>query len=195
MVCIKSVDVFSLMSPIGEMVMKICPQGLHSLSQCDNIQDKNFDPQKGQDVFLIGKKSENDRVQKHVEECIEWLNAYFRDVRNVISIHMPDICVFTEIGSFQERVWLSLAKNIGPGKVVSYGELAKMVNSPGASQAVGNAMAANSLQILVPCHRVIRSDGSVGQYAKGKKNSVKNWLLQHEGWNIVNKKVVGLKNI
>jgi O-6-methylguanine DNA methyltransferase len=65
----------------------------------------------------------------------------------------------------------------------------------GASQAVGNAMAANPLQILVPCHRVIRSDGSVGQYARGKKDNVKNWLLEYEGWNIVHKKVVGLKNI
>jgi hypothetical protein len=51
-----------------------------------------------QDVFLLGKKSEHDKVQKHVEECIEWLNVYFRDVRSVTSIHMPDICVFTEMG-------------------------------------------------------------------------------------------------
>lgn len=51
-----------------------------------------------QDVFLIGKKSENGKVQKHVEKCIEWLNAYFRDVRSVTSIHMPAVCVFTEMG-------------------------------------------------------------------------------------------------
>jgi methylated-DNA-[protein]-cysteine S-methyltransferase len=63
---------------------------------------------------------------------------------------------------------------------------------PGASQAVGNAMAANPLQILVPCHRVIRSDGSMGQYSRGKKNSVKNWLLEHEGLKVVNRKVVAL---
>lgn len=63
----------------------------------------------------------------------------------------------------------------------------------GASQAVGSAMAANPLQILVPCHRVIRSDGSVGQYSRGRKNSVKNWLLEHEGLKIVNKKVIALK--
>jgi hypothetical protein len=49
-------------------------------------------------VFLIGKKSENDKIQKHAEECIEWLNAYFKDVRSVTSVHMPDICVFTEMG-------------------------------------------------------------------------------------------------
>jgi methylated-DNA-[protein]-cysteine S-methyltransferase len=56
-------------------------------------------------------------------------------------------------------------------------------------------MAANPLQILVPCHRVVRSDGSVGQYARGKKNSVKNWLLEHEGLKIVSNKVVTLKSI
>jgi O6-methylguanine-DNA--protein-cysteine methyltransferase len=56
-------------------------------------------------------------------------------------------------------------------------------------------MATNTLQILVPCHRVICSDGSVGQYARGKKNGVKYCLLEYEGWNIVNKKVVGLKSI
>jgi hypothetical protein len=49
-------------------------------------------------VFLIGKKSENDTVQKHVEDCIEWLSTYFRDVRNVTCVRMPDIWVFTEIG-------------------------------------------------------------------------------------------------
>jgi len=65
----------------------------------------------------------------------------------------------------------------------------------GASQAVGNAMAANPLQILVPCHRVIRSDGSMGQYARGKKNSVKNWLLEHEGLKVVNSKVAAVKGI
>jgi len=65
----------------------------------------------------------------------------------------------------------------------------------GASQAVGNAMAANPLQILVPCHRVIRSDGSMGQYARGKKNSVKTWLLEHEGLKVVNSKVAAVKSI
>uniref|UniRef100_A0A2Z5TU25 Methylated-DNA--protein-cysteine methyltransferase n=1 Tax=Reticulitermes speratus TaxID=60591 RepID=A0A2Z5TU25_9NEOP len=195
MVCEKAVEVFSLISPIGEMIMKICPQGLHSLSQCDQICDTNFHPQGGQDVVLIGKESGNDNVQKHVEDCIGWLNAYFTDVRRVTYMHMPDICVARDMGSFQERVWFALAKNIGPGQTVSYGELAKMVNSPGASQAVGNAMAANPLQILVPCHRVIRSDGSLGQYARGKKNSVKNWLLEHEGLNIVKNKVATLKSI
>ncbi|GFG36312.1 hypothetical protein Cfor_00840 [Coptotermes formosanus] len=189
MVCEKAVEVFTVISPIGEMIMKICPQGLHSLSQSDYICDTNFHPQERQDVVLIGKESGNDKVQKHVEDCIDWLNVYFTNVRHVGCMYMPEICVAREMGSFKERVWIALAKNIGPGQIVSYGELAKMVNSPGAAQAVGNAMATNPLQILVPCHRVIHSDGSLGQYARGKKNSVKNWLLEHEGLRVFNNKV------
>ena len=51
-----------------------------------------------QDVVLIGKKSGNDKVQKHVEDCIGWLNAYFTDVGHVTYMHMPDICVAREMG-------------------------------------------------------------------------------------------------
>ena len=55
---------------------------------------------------------------------------------------------------------------------------------------MGTAMATNPVQIIVPCHRVIRSDGSLGQYSRGKRNNVKLWLLEHEGLKIVNNKVV-----
>jgi len=49
-------------------------------------------------VVLIGKKSGNDKVQKHVEDCIGWLNAYFTDVGHVTYRHMPVICVAREMG-------------------------------------------------------------------------------------------------
>jgi hypothetical protein len=49
-------------------------------------------------VVLTGKKSGNDKVQKHVEDCIGWLNAYFTDVGHATYLHMPDICVVREMG-------------------------------------------------------------------------------------------------
>jgi len=49
-------------------------------------------------VVLIGKKSGNDKVQKHVDDCIGWLNAYFTDVGHVTYMHMPDICVARDMG-------------------------------------------------------------------------------------------------
>jgi hypothetical protein len=51
-----------------------------------------------QGVILIGNKSEITEVQKHVEDCINWLNVYFGDVGSITSVHMPDICVATEMG-------------------------------------------------------------------------------------------------
>ena len=52
----------------------------------------------------------------------------------------------------------------------------------GASRAVGSAVSNNPIQIIVPCHRVIKSDGAIGNYAKGKRNNVKRWLLEFEGY-------------
>jgi len=64
------------------------------------------------------------------------------------------------------------------GTTVSYGELACMAGSPGAARAVGTAMSTNPIPLIVPCHRVVRSDGSVGEY--GGRPEVKAWLIDHE---------------
>ena len=67
------------------------------------------------------------------------------------------------------------------GETVSYGELAKQCGkSAGASRAVGQAMKNNQVGLIIPCHRVINSNGKSGNYSGGKINSVKVWLLEHE---------------
>jgi len=63
------------------------------------------------------------------------------------------------------------------GTTMSYGELARAVGSPKAARAVGTAMATNPLALVVPCHRVVRSDGSIGGYAG--RPAMKAWLLDH----------------
>ena len=65
--------------------------------------------------------------------------------------------------NFQIKVWEALLR-IPPGRVMSYGQLATFAGAPRASRAVGSAMAANTIAYLIPCHRVIRSDGEIGQY-------------------------------
>lgn len=67
---------------------------------------------------------------------------------------------------FQRRVW-EAARTIPYGTVVSYGELADMAGYEGASRAVGNAMGANPVPIIVPCHRVVHSDRSIGGFSSG----------------------------
>ena len=67
---------------------------------------------------------------------------------------------------FQRRVW-DAARRIPYGTVVSYADLARMAGSEGASRAVGNAMGANPVPIVVPCHRVVHSDRSIGGFSSG----------------------------
>jgi methylated-DNA-[protein]-cysteine S-methyltransferase len=78
---------------------------------------------------------------------------------------------------FQQRVWSAL-RDIPYGDTISYGELARRVGSPGSSRAVGLANGRNPLSIVVPCHRVIGSDGSLTGYGGGLDRKV--WLLEHE---------------
>ena len=78
---------------------------------------------------------------------------------------------------FQIAVWTELLR-IPPGQTRSYGEIARAIGTPGAVRAVGSANGANPIAVVVPCHRVIRSDGARGGYAGGTRR--KDWLLNHE---------------
>lgn len=79
---------------------------------------------------------------------------------------------------FQRKVWRGL-KKIPLGKVISYSQLADSIHQPRAIRAVGSANANNPIAIIIPCHRVIAADGSLGGYAGGLQR--KSWLLTHEG--------------
>lgn len=82
------------------------------------------------------------------------------------------------IGEFQRSV-LTACSTIPPGSVRSYGWIADRIHNPGAVRAVGTALGRNPIPLLVPCHRVVRSDGSVGNYAFGPE--MKHDLLVREG--------------
>jgi methylated-DNA-[protein]-cysteine S-methyltransferase len=79
---------------------------------------------------------------------------------------------------FQKRVWQAL-RDIPAGRTTSYGEIARRVGAPKAVRAVGAANGRNPVALVVPCHRVIRSDGDLCGYAGGLER--KRWLLAHEG--------------
>ena len=78
---------------------------------------------------------------------------------------------------FQNRVWKQL-RRIPVGKTTSYGALAKKIGEPKAMRAVGLANGANPVAVIVPCHRVIGSDGSLTGFGGGLPR--KKWLLEHE---------------
>jgi methylated-DNA-[protein]-cysteine S-methyltransferase len=82
--------------------------------------------------------------------------------------------------TFQKKVWGELCK-IKRGTVVSYKELAKRIGKPKAVRAVANAVGANPLPIKIPCHRVVRSDGTIGGYSGRGGVKTKKMLLRKEG--------------
>jgi len=85
--------------------------------------------------------------------------------------------------NFEKKVWRELLK-IPRGRVASYGEVARAVGLPGGARAVGRACGANPIPIIIPCHRVVRSDGSLGGYSAGEGRrglEIKRALLELEG--------------
>ena len=79
---------------------------------------------------------------------------------------------------FSQEVWKAMRK-IPVGKTWSYSDLADRAGSPNAVRAAGTACARNLIAPIVPCHRVVKSGGALGNYGYGLE--VKEWLLQHEG--------------
>jgi methylated-DNA-[protein]-cysteine S-methyltransferase len=80
---------------------------------------------------------------------------------------------------YRRAVLEALSREVPYGQTVSYKELAERTGNPKASRAVGSAMATNPIPIVVPCHRVLRTGGSLGGYGGGLDTKV--WLLRHEG--------------
>jgi methylated-DNA-[protein]-cysteine S-methyltransferase len=98
---------------------------------------------------------------KPLAEVIRQLRAYF-DGR----LHDFDLPLAPQGPAFHQRVWRELC-NIPYGETISYGELARRVGSPNASRAVGRANGANPIAIVIPCHRVIGSNGKLTGYGGG----------------------------
>lgn len=106
-------------------------------------------------------------------ETKKQLQEYFDKKRKVF-----DLKIEMTGTNFQKKVWQELL-NIPYGKTISYLQLSKYIDNTKAIRAVGHANGQNPLPIIVPCHRVIGSDGSLTGYGGGLWR--KKWLLQHEG--------------
>jgi len=103
----------------------------------------------------------------------KWLSTYFAGTAG----GADDIALDMRGAAFEKRVWAAL-RTILPGQTTSYGAIAKRLGDAGASRAVGAANGANPIAIIVPCHRVIGSTGSLTGYGGGLDR--KRWLLDHE---------------
>jgi len=118
------------------------------------------------------KQPVSEKIPEILKKCVNELQEYFDGKRHEFTFTMnPD---GTE---FQQKVWKSLLE-IPFGKTVSYMDLSKKLGDIKAIRAVASANGKNPLWIVVPCHRVIGTDGSLTGYAGGLWR--KKWLLEHE---------------
>jgi len=125
-------------------------------------------------ILFVFKDTEMVPVNENevLRQCKRELNEYFAGKRKVFSVS-----IYQEGTNFQKSVWAELL-NIPYGKTVSYNDLSISLNNRKAIRAVGSANGKNQISIIVPCHRVIGSDGSLTGYAGGLWR--KEWLLKHE---------------
>jgi methylated-DNA-[protein]-cysteine S-methyltransferase len=145
-------------SPIGTLTIAVGPRGLCALGLNGRTP----------------KLSSPARETSSPKEISAALAAYFAgDLRAIDAMDVDP-----EGTPFQRRVWAAL-RSIPAGTTWSYAELARAVGHPAATRAVGAANGRNPIALVVPCHRVIASDGTLGGYGGGLE--MKRWLLRHEG--------------
>ncbi|MCK7589588.1 methylated-DNA--[protein]-cysteine S-methyltransferase [Subsaxibacter sp. CAU 1640] len=122
--------------------------------------------------ILNSEETETDIIPEVLQDCVYQLQEYFEGSRKHFDLQLNPNGT-----SFQKKVWEQL-QTIPYGKSLSYLELSKQLGDEKAIRAVANANGKNPLWIVVPCHRVIGSDGSLTGYAGGLHR--KQCLLEHE---------------
>ena len=131
-------------------------------------------------VIFCGTKKSTILRNGITEQCKQELAEYFSGSRHVFGVPLDP-----QGTTFQKAVWQGLS-TIQFGKTVTYLDIAKLVNKPKAAQAVGGANGRNPISIIVPCHRVIGTNGTLTGYAGGLERKL--WLLNHEGITIKSSK-------
>jgi len=124
--------------------------------------------------FLDHKKAGPCRIcgNRVLKKCCNQLKEYFRGKRKKF-----DLPLKPEGTEFQEKVWHAL-ESVPYGKTVTYGSVARSIKKPAAVRAVGQALHANPMVVLIPCHRVLDCKAKLSGYAAGTDR--KKWLLKHE---------------
>jgi len=122
------------------------------------------------------------------EPNARFCSDYFRSVQRKIQLYFAGSAVqfgleipveLDQLSPFCRQV-LSLCRQIRFGKTTSYGRLAYQLGRPGAARAVGRALGRNPLPLIIPCHRVLRSDGALGGFSAPGGTTLKARLLEHE---------------
>lgn len=147
-------------SPIGRIELTGDDDAVTSLSiECEGALPHDHEPERSNAVLDAARAQ---------------LLEYFAGTRTEF-----DLPVRRSGTPFQQAVWAELDR-LGWGEATSYGALAAAVGKPGSARAIGGAVGANPVPIIVGCHRVLASDGRITGYSGGDGIPTKLWLLGHE---------------
>src|SRR6266436_9269823 len=158
-------------SPMGRLLIAESDRGLatiHFLSM-DGAE---------RTLELLRKKFELIENEASTRQVGAEIDRLFKGDFSVLA-HRVDLSVVES--DFQRRA-LTLLRTVPPGAVITYQGLAAAVGHPNSQRAIGTTMATNPVPIFVPCHRVIKSDGTIGNYGGGVENKLK--LLRAEGFEV-----------
>ena len=161
-----AVDVME--SPLGPLWLAVGPKGVLAI----HYGATGYDTDLRRIVARYGPGVL--RAPKRLDGVKRELDEYFAGKRTRFELSV-DLSALTP---FQQRV-LAATKRVPFGSVKSYAQIAARAGMPTASRATGNALGANPIPIVVPCHRIVGSDGSLHGYAGGLDR--KRWLLELEG--------------
>ena len=155
-------------TPIGEMIAMATDDNLVLLEFFDN-ENQEKDIEQVEEIYGKAVEGENLPLKQIRVELEDYFKHPFATFKTPIELNGTD---------FQKQVWQAI-QTIPAGATSSYSEIADKIGNENAVRAVGNALNANKITIVVPCHRILTKDLDIGGYNTGQKR--KSWLLQHEG--------------
>jgi AraC family transcriptional regulator, regulatory protein of adaptative response / methylated-DNA-[protein]-cysteine methyltransferase len=151
-------------SPFGECLLALTERGVCGLSFVMEGRQASLE--------MLSQRWSRAALRHSQEESGAWMGRIFGERGEGLPVHLSGT-------NFQIQVWEALLR-IPPGQLVSYRQLAQKVGRTGASRAVGQAVAANPVMYLIPCHRVIREVGDFGSYQGGsaRKKAMGVWEMR-----------------
>lgn len=158
-------------TPVGTLGLAAGEAGLNHVSYVKD-EDHFVGRLLGEFAGPVMRSDALDRTRRALDRYFRGRNLAFDDIA-------VDLSAMPEFG----RKVLRETARIPAGRWLSYAQVAEKAGNPRASRAAGNALHNNPVAIIVPCHRVLRADGSLGGYGGG--TSIKEWLLQHEGATLI----------
>ena len=157
-------------TPLGPMLALASERGLCAL---EFLKPERMDRLDARRVRWFPPHTVVDRPHRALDDTRAWLDRYYREPSGAT----PDLALDLLGNEFEQAVWAALLR-VPCGSTSTYGRVASELGRPSAARAVGSAVGGNPISLIVPCHRIVGSTGSLTGYGGGLDR--KRWLLDHE---------------